>query len=409
MPIQNSENKPVILLFSVLTLCLAVAWSVYALFGAQIITAMHEGRSVAFLNINSELPGEVVVTNFLALTRQFLILLSFLAAISTIIYAFRKQLISFADRLFGSKETNETKEKIFSLLILFSCSLATYFCLIRFSRMLWPTYFEDMMTLGPKGPWTHRILFVSLAKLIKTVFPSISYFRCYAITQIVPIFLTFYFIKKWGELFVARKRAFIAQLLLAAILISTLDYHSFYDIGVVFFYTACLFFLFKGELFNYLIFFAAGFFNHEIIIFLIPVYLTIYFDNPMGKRKVIGFALLQIILYVIIRGTLCFYLPMDALWNTGVIWGNIRLILGRTIPMEHVIMRWALVVSWYAIAALGIKNAPKPLKRCLILLPLIFGMAFLVGNMIEIRLFNSIIPITIGFILSFISSVILKK
>ncbi|MFH0786557.1 MAG: hypothetical protein V2B13_02970, partial [Pseudomonadota bacterium] len=70
------------------------------------------------------------------------------------------------------------------------------------------------MKLSGGPPYQQRILFVWAANGIRLIFPGCSYLGCYFISQIIPIVLSFYFIKKWGELFISKELAFLSQILL---------------------------------------------------------------------------------------------------------------------------------------------------------------------------------------------------
>ena len=121
---------------------------------------------------------------------------------------------------------------------------------------------QDIMALTGDPPFQHRMLFVWIAQAVQAVLPSATYLKCFYISQILAILLSFYFIRKWAELFAPRKLAFAAQPLLAVMLMQTITYYTFYDIAIVFFYTICLTTLFQRRFFPYLVFFGLGTLNH---------------------------------------------------------------------------------------------------------------------------------------------------
>jgi hypothetical protein len=225
------------------------------------------------------------------------------------------------------------------------------------------------------------------------------------------ILLLFYWIKKWAGLFIERKFAFISQLLLAVILIPTITYFNFYDIGVVLFSTMALYFLFKRQFFWYLAAFGIGTLNHEVILLLVFVYWTIYYDQEK-KSRLAFFILAQLLLYAAVRSVLFLSIPVSRPFDYGIVWFNLAYFIDPSkLPwMSWLVWRRLLLenllcfIFWYTIAALGIKSAPKQLKRSIILLPLLIGVLFFFGKFNEARLFNSFIPVLVGLILCSISS-----
>ncbi len=245
-----------------------------------------------------------------------------------------------------------------------------------------------------------------MANGIRWILPGCSYLGCYFISQIIPIVLSFYFIKKWGELFISKELAFLSQILLVLLLIPTFKYYTFYDIGTVLFYTLCLFFLFKRHFFIYFLMLILGTFNHEITLFLIFIFAAIYLDSDLQKRSFWTLVIIQVILYGVVRIFMFWWLPAPSTWDESKVWFNIDFILRHDRRLWMVILN---LIFWYIIAFLGISSAPKELKRSIILLPLLFVTTFLVGQLNEIRLFDAFIPVGIALFLCLVSSIMVKE
>jgi|GEM_PF-3440585 len=395
------ENKILMIFIVGSSLSLAIAWILYAFFGHQLINEMYSGNSVSLFNISEGLSGQYAVDEFYGMAEQVLIILSSLLMVFIIFVSFKTSLINLFAKLFRNQTEDGIRRKVFSLLILLGCSWAFYYIFLKYGYEGNWYVIKDVMTFSESPPFQHRILFVLLAQLTKTALPFISYKTSYFISQIVSIVLTFYIIKKWAGLFIAKELTFIAQILLAAILIPTVTYYTFYDVGVVFFYTVCLYFLYKQQFLKYLFWFAIGTLNHEITLFLILIYAAINFDGCIKKSRVWGNILLQVITYFAVRGILFYFIPVTNFWQPNKVWRNIEMILND--PFDLFIRDFG-VVCWFLIALLGIKYAPQILKRSLILLLPLIGMVLLVGQIHESRIFNSLIPIKIALILCFISS-----
>ena len=397
------ENKLAIIIIGVLFLGLVAGWIVYVLFGRTLIIAMYEGKVTRFFRIPLGLGSkDQTITNYLIMARQALTLFSFLLGVSMLLCFFKKILIGLLAKLLRAKDFDEAGKRMFSLFILLGCSLTCLFALAAMG-FKGPWYsLKKVMLFSEDGLFQRRILFVLLANLVKMIFPAISYFSSYLISQLISLVLVFYIIKKWAKLFITKELAYVAQLLLVIILIPTFTYYNFYDIGIIFFYTISLLFLFKKQLIKYLFAFTIGTFNHEITLFLIFIYAVIYFDSNIKRGEFWGYLLLQLVLYIGVRSILFIYLPGSWLWQGGRVWYNINLILYDPVRL---LMTMLMFVFWYVAVFLGIKDAPKELKRCLILFPLLLVEVFLVGKFSEVRQFNAFIPIVIGFILCFISQV----
>ncbi len=122
--------------------------------------------------------------------------------------------------------------------------------------------------------------------------------------------------------------------------------------------------------------------------------------NHFGQLLII-----QTFLYSIVRFIMFWWLPMPAAWGEGRVWFNIDFFLR---PDRRLLMNLLNLIFWYMIAILGIKVAPKELKRSIILFPFLLITTFLVGQFNEIRHFEAFIPIVIGLILCLVNDQLVK-
>lgn len=381
-------------------------WTLYLLWGQQIVHAMHEGRSLSFFNLSKEYSQIWSVQDLLDMIRKILLLLSGLTILIGATLLLKKELFKLCPFLEGVKNSEDLKRKIFSVAVWLGCSWLCFYALYSYSYQGEWYQIEKIMKLSGGPPYQQRILFVWVANGIRWIFPGSSYLGCYFISQIIPIVLSFYFIKKWGELFISKELAFLSQILLVLLLIPTFKYYTFYDIGTVLFYTLCLFFLFKRHFYFYFLMLVLGTFNHEITLFLIFIFAAIYLDSDLQKKYFLKLVIIQIILYGVVRIFMFWWLPAPSTWDESKVWFNIDFILHHDRRFWMVILN---LIFWYIIAFLGISSAPKELKRSTILLPFLFVTTFLVGQFNEIRLFDAFIPVGIALFLCLVSSIMVKE
>jgi hypothetical protein len=192
---------------------------------------------------------------------------------------------------------------------------------------------------------------------------------------------------------VGQRLAFLGPLLLAAILPPTFTYYTFYDLGIVLFFTVCLNLLMQERLVLYCIALAIGTLNHESTLFLIPVSMAMGLTSGMPRARAIGFLGGQIAAYAAVRLLLLYFMPVAQLTKAPKFWWNLeRMPVVLVIPA----LTWGV---WYALAAVGFPHAPAKLQRSAVLLPLLMAMAVIIGNIEEARLFDAFAPTLIGLLL----------
>ena len=254
---------------------------------------------------------------------------------------------------------------------------------------------QSIMNFSFPPPVGHRVLFVLLADGIQAVFPSLGYLKCFLLSQLVAILLAFEAIRRWGGLFVREELSIVAQLLLTVILIPTLHYYDFYDFGVVFFFSACLYCLFTDRFLPYLFLLAVGTFNHEITLLLVPVFVAVHFPEGLTRPRIWYQVALQLAAWVGVRALMFWLLPSHA-WPELRLQANIQEMLH---PTPGLLSRYIAPGLWMGLALLGYRRAPRRLRRALILLPLLAITTFVYGHFHEIRQFDALIPVIVALIL----------
>ena len=390
-------------MFCFAMLCLLlVTWWVYFTFGEEIISKLYYGGANVLVDVPSELAETKNVNEFLGLTKLFLLLLSFLSIAFVVTWMFRDALKIYMKNIFRVTSNGELQSRIFDACMLLGCSWACFYSLINQGFQGSWYVIEDMMNFRGWSPFQQRILFILLAKMIRWAFPGLTYIQSYCLSQLVPIVLGFYFIKKWAELFVSKAFSFIAQLILLAMLIPTITYYTFYDFGIVLFFTICLYLLFKREIATYYFVFAIGILNHEIILFMVFLYVAIFLKGNILWNKVWISVLMQVSIFIVIRIMQFIIIPAPNFIAPGRIWVNLNYIFNKPLMLSTTIVSLAV---WYLISFMGIKHAPKDLQRCLILIPLLIVMTFFVGQLNELRQFDAFIPIAIAIIMCLFGSI----
>jgi len=223
-------------------------------------------------------------------------------------------------------------------------------------------------------PYVHRVFFVLIARFAQSL-TGMSVLHSFFVSQFVALLLAMTAVWKLAEIFIGNRQAFLAPVVLSAILAPTFTYFTFYDIGIVFFYAACLYMLFQGRWLHYLVFFTLGVFNHENILLMIPVSAVIYF----GRKKWLLFLAAQFSLYIGARALLFHLIPVSRAWDQGKIWYNINLFLFHPGAFDKTI----ILFLWFTLGVCLAGRATLQLKQSIILLPMLLGVTILAGQMNE--------------------------
>ncbi len=381
-------------------------WTIFCFWGNRLLQAMYDGTSLSFFNLSKEYRAFWSVRDLMVMARKIGLIFVGLIALSAMVVFQKGRLIRVLLHLFRVENVDELKPKLFSLGFWLGCSWVCFYALYSFSYQGEWYRIDKIMTFTEGPPYQHRILFVWVARGIQAIFPGLSDLGCYFLSQTIPILLSFHFIKQWGALFIAGKLAFLAQILLVILLIPTFKYYTFYDMGIVLFYTLALLFLFRRQFALYLLVLLVGTLNHEITLFLIFLFALLFYKDDLKRAHYWGLIFVQLSVYGMIRFLLFYWLPTSEAWGSGRVWFNIDFIVHPDRRLLFVILN---LVFWYCLASLGLKQAPKTLKQSALLLPLLLATTFLVGQLNEIRHFDPFIPVVIGLILSFIASGLAPK
>jgi len=133
----------------------------------------------------------------------------------------------------------------------------------------------------------HRLLFVGVAWIFRLLIPSLDAIHCYYLSQIVALLWSFSMISLLVREVVGSDKVFAAYPLLALMLMPTFEYFTFYDIGIVGFFAACLLLLHRGRDGLFLATFTIGLFNHENLLLMAPVAVLYKGANRDYRRAVI--------------------------------------------------------------------------------------------------------------------------
>lgn len=255
---------------------------------------------------------------------------------------------------------------------------------------------QDMMNFTADPPWNHRVLFVWVGNAVRTAFPEASAFQAYFASQVLATFLALVFVTRFVSRFVVPMNVWMAPVLLTLILLPTLTYRTFFDIGIVAVFALGLDLLFRGKLYGFLVLIALGTLNHEITLFLIPLFLLLYFDRAPSKLWLAGWTVLQLIVYVGVRLALQTALPSDALWQGGKLSYNLGLFTGMK---PALVFGVGSLIFWFLLGGLGWTRVTPLLRRCVWLLPLIVAEVVVFGQLNEPRQFDAFFPILVAIIL----------
>jgi hypothetical protein len=297
--------------------------------------------------------------------------------------------------LIPSRVSVRLRPRLFQLSITLGCSSALFLLLASCGfEAPWYPLTVLMKNPGSLPVFGHRLLWVWVADLVQKLIPSLSYTRCYLLSQIVPIVLTVIMIGKWSELFIDPSLRWVGQVLLVPMLAPTFGYFTFYDISIVFFYALCLYLLHQRRYLWFAIAVGVATFNHENALLLVVLAGLETFREKFRVCAVVTLG--SLLLHLAARFAMQWAIPSTRLvdWR---IWTNL------VYPLIHpqMLIEAALVLMfWWLAAAVCWEDAEPFLRRAALLLPMLLTVTFLFGQLHEARQFNAMIPVLIAFILS---------
>jgi hypothetical protein len=292
------------------------------------------------------------------------------------------------------RETNGNARRALANRVLnwgFPCVVAaTVFVVFQQSCAEAPWYrFDDAMTFRVDPPFRHRVLFVLIARAFQQVLPALSDRQALLASQVLAVFLAIFALQGWCKRVAPARLSYVGLALAGMMLAPTFQYYTSYDFGLVFFYSLCLTLLSQRRYVAYVAAATIGTLNHELIVFMMVLSFGIAHSQGQTWRWAIGFVLIQLALYAAVRGVLFWLMPVDLAWLPGKIWINVD----RLVHFEY-LRRTVVLMSWFAMAiALGARWAPAQVRWMILLLPMLFAMTLLVGQINEARQFVAFIPI----------------
>jgi hypothetical protein len=270
-----------------------------------------------------------------------------------------------------------------------------YYCLSEPASPAWiPSPFAWRL------PYQFRILVPAIEYLCKLCFPlSWSFFHVtFAILSTYAVLLCFrrllfFFHVSHPDLL---SLAILYPLAWNYILIGNHFFAS--DIPSIAFFILTLLFALKKQWFYFYPLFILALFNRESIIFVIPAYLLLMFplkDNPALLKTVLGHVVLQMVLFIAVKGLLLYLFrnnpgtPFD-----NMIAGNVfiihLLLQGRFHTWGYPILCFG---GLHILALLLIRWIPRQLRRLFLLFPLFLVVMFVVGWLVELRIYNELVPV----------------
>ncbi len=290
------------------------------------------------------------------------------------------------------------RPRIFRWSMTAGCSCALFILLVRAgSEEVWYPIGTLMTNPAAEPIFGHRLLMVWLADGLKALHPSLKYIHAYYLSQIPAVILAVWMIGRWSALYIGRDLRWIGQVLAVIMLAVTFDYLTFYDVGVVFFYTLCLFLLRKRLYAAFVAALVVGVLNHEVIMLLVAVAFLETYQKPKLCASVCGAAILGLFA---VRAGLQYAIPFHSHFDWRI-WSNLYFPLFRPILIAGSL---GSLIFWWLAAALCWRSGDVFLKRATVLFPLLLAVTYAFGQFQESRQFEAVIPVVIGFVLSHAAS-----
>jgi hypothetical protein len=254
---------------------------------------------------------------------------------------------------------------------------------------------EDAMRLRVEPPFRHRVLFVGAAWGLKSLAPELSYRQAFLVTQAAAAVLAVWATQAWCRRVASLRACALAGPVAGMMLVPTFQYYTFYDFGIVFFYALGLLLLHDRRYLAFVLLGAVGTLNHELMLFLMLLSGLLVRAQGESWRFAIGLVAAQLALYAVVRGVLFWLMPVEIAWLPGKIWLNVE----RLVHLDY-LRRTAALMCWFVLAiVVGARAAGAPLLCAIALLPLLWGMTLLVGQINEARQFVAFVPVATALLL----------
>ena len=286
--------------------------------------------------------------------------------------------------------------KAFDLAIWLACTAAVLVTLMNYGHEGEFSPVAGLMTRPRSYPiYGARLLMVWIADFLKVLVPSLSYLRCYLLSQLVATGAAMYLMGEWCVIFFGSRYRALGQVLLAATIIPTIMYFTFYDIAMVFFYTLCLILLYRQRYLLFAMALGVGTLNHENTLLLVLVAaVVLYGTAPLRTALLVPVS--SLLAWVAVRLAVLHFMPAQGHFEMHI-WTNLLDIAG---PSQGVLKSAGILVFWWWAAAVGMRRADPFLRRAAVLLPALTLVTSIVGKFLEARQWDAFLPVGIALLLT---------
>lgn len=244
---------------------------------------------------------------------------------------------------------------------------------------------------GTLDVFSRRPLFVWPTRWLHQVAPGLSYLRLYWMVQAPVILATMLVVRKWSALFMDESKAYLGQILTVFLLAPMFSYYTFFDIGVVFFYTAGLLAIWNRAYLWLAFVVGVGALNHENILLLVFVAGVCVWGEPRRTvLKVMGWPLLA---WLAARVAISIAVPSPKTFHLQIL-TNLWELLHAPGAMLFTALAWLPLVL---LTVAGWKAAPMKLRKMAALAIPLLVVTYLFGKVREARLLDAYIPVAVAF------------
>jgi hypothetical protein len=269
-----------------------------------------------------------------------------------------------------------------------------YILLIRGFEGKWYEL-EAAVRLTADPPYVHRVLFPLAARGVLAIWHTLSVKKAFLLTQLVTLLLLVPAVYYFNSQFVQKSTAALASALLIPLILFSTTYYTFYDYGIILFYTLELIFLLQKRTALYLGALILATLNHENILFLILVSGAMHKPFAPATKYDFRFVALQLLVHFTVRACLFWALPVERASALGNVWINLHY-LATAITDPQPLFATVLLFAWFGASLLGLATAPRFLRAATLTLPMLFIATITVGQINEARQFVAFIPVAIA-------------
>lgn len=276
----------------------------------------------------------------------------------------------------------------------FACTIVLFVSKLGFAGYWSPL--EQLMSHPETLPiFGHRMLFVWIADGAQHLLPSLTALRSFYVSQFIAAVLAMYAIERWAAIYVGDELAWLAQAIASLMLAACIAYYNFYDIAVVFFFSAGLLTLYRRQYALFVAVIAIGTLNHEIVLLLVPVAAIELYDKERA-RVWIPVVIIALVCHFTVRALMQWYIPFERHvdWR---IWSNM---VKMFYYKQFIIYSLVALAPWYLLGLMSLPRADSRLRRLLILFPLVWLVTLAFGQFHEARQFNAFVPVLVVVLLT---------